>query len=563
MSAPGGAAVAAPAAQRRARGTRNKELGLADLAANYHVPINEAARNLGVCVTVLKQVCRELGVQRWPYRKVKKIDDMVRIIGGEVDADMPKDLRDRIDRVQEARDCILSNPNSTAHKRLGKVKSFRAAKQASLKESRKRAEAAAAVVAAAGAVDGVHDATADALGSGLGVVVKKEEGANGAYEAVATCGPAGVIADGSAFTAIADGAAAAPAGVARAWGATTVASLPQSEIDEIVTQALDAVHAMFPNNSNASVIIAAAASASASAMATAETIKQMPELGAVVSTEHLAKAARTAACTAASAVGKAALDAPGGWIAPALVGASQGGVSAPGGFPAAMGAAASAPYAIAPNGVLGGVGVVGGMSTALPYGAGTGALHAAAQVQAQAAQLVHAQAAVQAQASAGGGVSASLGPLNVPVSASDGGAGEGAAAVASPRAAVAPAQQLAGAQLGAGVGSSQVAVAQAPMASASGGVGVSLSAMEAGAAPVAHAPMLQPPPPPAANGAANGASASAGSPTVAPTQPQVQVAAYGGWQAPAVSTQVASQPQHARPAQAHVFAASQALYGAT
>ena len=77
-------------------------------------PITEAARNLGVSVKVLTQVCQEHIVQRSPYKKVKKIDDMLRIMCDKMDADMAKDVRDRMDRVWEARDCILSNPNSTA-----------------------------------------------------------------------------------------------------------------------------------------------------------------------------------------------------------------------------------------------------------------------------------------------------------------------------------------------------------------------------------------------------------------------------------------------------------------
>lgn len=43
-----------------------------ELQENFHLPINEVACKLGVCVTVLKQQCRELGIIRWPYRKVRE-----------------------------------------------------------------------------------------------------------------------------------------------------------------------------------------------------------------------------------------------------------------------------------------------------------------------------------------------------------------------------------------------------------------------------------------------------------------------------------------------------------
>ena len=36
----------------------------------FHLPINEVAKRLGVCATVLKKICRKNGVPRWPHRKV-------------------------------------------------------------------------------------------------------------------------------------------------------------------------------------------------------------------------------------------------------------------------------------------------------------------------------------------------------------------------------------------------------------------------------------------------------------------------------------------------------------
>eukprot|EP00898_Chlorokybus_atmophyticus_P008548 jgi/Chlat1/8695/Chrsp88S09240 len=43
---------------------------LADIAKHFHKPSVQAASDLGICTTVLKRLCRQFGIPRWPYRKV-------------------------------------------------------------------------------------------------------------------------------------------------------------------------------------------------------------------------------------------------------------------------------------------------------------------------------------------------------------------------------------------------------------------------------------------------------------------------------------------------------------
>ena len=49
---------------------KSGRLQLHHLAEHFHLPINEAAAMLGICPTVLKKICRKLGMRRWPHRKV-------------------------------------------------------------------------------------------------------------------------------------------------------------------------------------------------------------------------------------------------------------------------------------------------------------------------------------------------------------------------------------------------------------------------------------------------------------------------------------------------------------
>ncbi|KAF9687010.1 hypothetical protein SADUNF_Sadunf02G0049400 [Salix dunnii] len=51
------------------------------ISKHFSLPLSDAANNLGVCVSVLKKICRENGLDRWPYRKYlagKSIEDIRR-----------------------------------------------------------------------------------------------------------------------------------------------------------------------------------------------------------------------------------------------------------------------------------------------------------------------------------------------------------------------------------------------------------------------------------------------------------------------------------------------------
>lgn len=50
---------------------RAASLRLSDVGRFFHLPIDEAARKLKLCPTVVKKICRREEMNRWPYRKVK------------------------------------------------------------------------------------------------------------------------------------------------------------------------------------------------------------------------------------------------------------------------------------------------------------------------------------------------------------------------------------------------------------------------------------------------------------------------------------------------------------
>lgn len=47
---------------------------LQELSKHFGSPEKEVARSLGMCLTSLKKICRQHGINRWPYRKIKSLD---------------------------------------------------------------------------------------------------------------------------------------------------------------------------------------------------------------------------------------------------------------------------------------------------------------------------------------------------------------------------------------------------------------------------------------------------------------------------------------------------------
>ena len=50
---------------------RSKHITREELCKRFHLPIAQVAQELGVCATVLKKKCRQHGIPRWPFRKVR------------------------------------------------------------------------------------------------------------------------------------------------------------------------------------------------------------------------------------------------------------------------------------------------------------------------------------------------------------------------------------------------------------------------------------------------------------------------------------------------------------
>lgn len=99
------------------------------LSKYFHLPINEAALQLGMCPSVLKKICRNIGIKRWPYRKIKSIDSLIESLQkySEENSKIPKLNMDMNDLLEKKK-YLLENPNVSYKSVVSKyrINSFRA-----------------------------------------------------------------------------------------------------------------------------------------------------------------------------------------------------------------------------------------------------------------------------------------------------------------------------------------------------------------------------------------------------------------------------------------------------
>ncbi|CAL4949303.1 unnamed protein product [Urochloa decumbens] len=122
--------------------TRLDHIGFEELRRYFYMPITRAAREMNVGLTVLKKRCRELGIARWPHRKMKSLKSLILNVQEMAGAGMnnPEAVRQELEALETY--CVLmeENPAIELTERTKKLR------QACFKESYKRRRAAAVSV---------------------------------------------------------------------------------------------------------------------------------------------------------------------------------------------------------------------------------------------------------------------------------------------------------------------------------------------------------------------------------------------------------------------------------
>mmetsp|Transcript_46074 Transcript_46074/g.144534 ORF Transcript_46074/g.144534 Transcript_46074/m.144534 type:complete len:738 (-) Transcript_46074:85-2298(-) len=95
-------------------------LNAALLRSHFNLPLNDAARRLGVCATAIKKVCRKMGIKQWPHRKLKAVEKRLALLQAEhkyvseetlfakYQAEI-KELEEKRDKLLQGLDCDVAD----------------------------------------------------------------------------------------------------------------------------------------------------------------------------------------------------------------------------------------------------------------------------------------------------------------------------------------------------------------------------------------------------------------------------------------------------------------------
>lgn len=96
-----------------------KELTLNELRPHFNKPMAVVAKELGVCITLMKKICRRNGLVRWPHRRIRslvnRITSLQVLVGNAAGAER-KRFQAQIAGLREELSAVIQNPNEKSRK---------------------------------------------------------------------------------------------------------------------------------------------------------------------------------------------------------------------------------------------------------------------------------------------------------------------------------------------------------------------------------------------------------------------------------------------------------------
>lgn len=96
-----------------------KDLTLNELRPHFNKPMAVVAKELGVCITLMKKICRRNGLIRWPHRRIRSLVNRItslQVIAGNSTGAEKKRFQSQIVALREELSAVIQNPNEKSRK---------------------------------------------------------------------------------------------------------------------------------------------------------------------------------------------------------------------------------------------------------------------------------------------------------------------------------------------------------------------------------------------------------------------------------------------------------------
>ncbi|CAI5743641.1 unnamed protein product [Peronospora destructor] len=96
-----------------------KDLTLNELRPHFNKPMAVVAKELGVCITLMKKICRRNGLVRWPHRRIRSLVNRItslQVLASNAASAERKRFQGQIAGLREELSAVIQNPNEKSRK---------------------------------------------------------------------------------------------------------------------------------------------------------------------------------------------------------------------------------------------------------------------------------------------------------------------------------------------------------------------------------------------------------------------------------------------------------------
>ncbi|GMF51615.1 unnamed protein product [Phytophthora fragariaefolia] len=104
----------------RVKSLVTKHISIDELRAHFDRPIIDVAKDFGICITLMKKICRRNGIKRWPHRQIRSLSKSIASMEAAMlsaHGSEREKYRDQIVNLKMKRESVIADPNKDSSMR--------------------------------------------------------------------------------------------------------------------------------------------------------------------------------------------------------------------------------------------------------------------------------------------------------------------------------------------------------------------------------------------------------------------------------------------------------------